>query len=412
MREWVVLLQARSTIRLRDDHVVHVEAGPASTAPILDIRVRNSLSKIDDRLLVTGLFVAGRGLAGSAEAAVPLLASRATPYLHIIATAANGAIDEPKDLLAYAPPTASERGAFVDRRSCNRPYPAAVVRSTDAADLLPVLEALEHHPDRERLHRAMAHYRHALGQLDPWNRVMSAEALFLACENLGQVILRRLYREASLPDTGESKHQLAVAAGFNPPNPSSRQHLSNFDSHIRATYIFEGDDDTYRNLRFASEHFEHGSRSFDAVQAAAHASADTAFNLVRRTILRELGIADDSPLLTDHKYQEPLAGWDTTLQVSGTYSSDRADDWPYFYGLSLFPEIVKMEDLDDGRRNVTLRATGTGASLLDGQQVAIESTVWAAPLTSDRKVERVGEPEIIVTRAGDEPNAPTGESIS
>jgi len=396
-REWVVMLRARSTIRLRDDPHVVINPGPDSTGPVLGVRVRNAFSKVnDERLLVIGLFVEARGTATSPDSAVEQLAGWALSHLQVITTAGNGAIDEPADLVVYAPPTHERSGRFLERRSCGPKDPAVVVRSVAAADLLTVLHGLEGHVDEQRLHRAMAHYRHALGELDSFNRVACAESLFMACENLGHVVLRRLYREAGLLDNGGSKHKLAVAAGFNPPNERSNQHLSDFDSYVRAHYIFDDEKEVYDRLKFASDHFEHGSRRFDEIQAAADASVDKAFGHVRRAILREIGVPGESPLVTEEKYQHPLAGWQPALQVGGSYTSDRDDDWPSFYGVSLFPEILDIEDLDDDqRRKVTLRFIGSGAALLDGQEVALESSLWAMPLSPDRKAEQPGEPKVM-----------------
>jgi len=393
--EWVVMLRARSTIRLRDDPRVVINPEPSSTGPVLGVRIRNSYSKVDDdRLLVTGLFVEVRGMAASPDSAVEQLAGWALPHFQVIATAGNGAIDEPADMVVYAPPVGERPGRFLERRSCGPKDPAVVVRSIGAADLLTVLKGLNGHVDEQRLQRAMAHYRHALGELDPFNRVRCAESLFMACENLGQVILRRLYREAGLPDNGESKHKLAVEAGFNPPNERSRQHLRDFDSYVRAHYIFDDQKEIYKNLLFASDHFEHGSRGFDQIQAAADASADKAFGYVRRAILREIGVANDSPLVTEEKYRHPLAGWQPALEVSGSYTSDRDDDWPHFYGVSLFPEIMEIEDLDDDqKRNVTFRFTGSGAALLGGQEVTLERSLWAMPSSPDRTAKQAGEPD-------------------
>lgn len=394
-REWVVMLRAKSTIRLRDDPHVVINPAPGSTGPVLGVRVRNAFSKVDDdRLLVIGLFVEARGTAASPDSAVEQLTGWALSHLQVIATAGNGAIDEPADLVVYAPPAAKRPGRFLERRSCGPQDPAVVVRSIGAADLLTVLHGLHEHVDEQRLQRAMAHYRHALGGLDPFNRVTCAESLFMACENLGHVVLRRLYREAGLPDNGGSKHKLAVEAGFNPPNERSRQHLRDLDSYVRAHYIFDDQEEIYKNFRFASDHFEHGSRGFDQIQAAAHASADKAFLYVRRAILREIGVPNDSPLVTEEKYQHPLAGWQPALEVSGSYVSDSDDDWPNFYGMSLFPEIVDIEDLDgDQKRNVTLRFTGSGAALLGGQEVTLERSLWAMPFPPDRKA-AWGQPEV------------------
>jgi hypothetical protein len=388
-REWVVMLRARSTIRLRGDPRVVINPESSSTGPVLGVRIRNSFSNItDDRLLVTGLFVEARGIAAGPDSAVGRLTGWALPHFQVIATAGNGAVDEPVDMVVYAPPVDKRPGRFLERRSCGAKEPAAVVRSIDAADLLTVLKGLNGHVDEQRLQRAMAHYRQALGDLDPFNRVKCAESLFIACETLGQVVLRRLYREAGLPDNGESKHKLAVAAGCKPPNKRSREHLNKFDSHVRAHYIFDDQKEIYKNLLFASNHFEHGSRGFDEIQAAADASADKAFGFIRRAILREIGVPNDSPLVTEEKYQHPLAGWLPVLEVSGSYTSGRDSDWPNFYGVSFFPEILDMEDLnDDQRRKVALRFTGNGAALLNGQEVTLEKRLWAMPSSPEREAE-------------------------
>jgi hypothetical protein len=395
-REWVVMLHARSTIRLRDDPHVVINPDSSSTGPVLGVRIRNTFSKItDDRLLVTGLFVEARGMAAGPDSAVGRLTGWALPLFQVIATAGNGAVDEPVDMVVHAPPVGKRPGRFLERRSCGAKDPAAVVRSIDAADLLTVLKGLNGHVDEQRLQRAMAHYRQALGELDPFNRVRCAESLFIACENLERAVLRRLYREAGLPDKGASKHKLAVAAGFKPPNGCSRQHLSDFDSYVRAHYIFDDQEKIYRNLLFASNHFEHGSRGFDKIQDAADVSADKAFGFIRRAILREIGVPNDSPLVTEVKYQHPLAGWPPALEVSGSYTSGRDGDWPNFYGVSVFPEILDIEDLDDDqKRNVKLTFTGSGAALLSGQEVTLEKRLWAMPSSPERKAEW-GEPEVM-----------------
>lgn len=156
-REWVVMLRAKSTIRLRDDPHVVINPAPGSTGPVLGVRVRNAFSKVDDdRLLVIGLFVEARGTAASPDSAVEQLTGWALSHLQVIATAGNGAIDEPADLVVYAPPAAKRPGRFLERRSCGPQDPAVVVRSIGAADLLTVLHGLHEHVDEQRLQRAMA----------------------------------------------------------------------------------------------------------------------------------------------------------------------------------------------------------------------------------------------------------------
>ncbi len=122
---------------------------------------------------------------------------------------------------------------------------------------------------------------------------------------------------------------------------------------------------------------------------------------MRRAILREIGVTGSSALL-GAKFDYPLGGWQPVLEVTGTFISDRGEEWPHFYGASLFPEIVAIEDTEDDRRRVTFKATATGASLLEGQQLTVESTRWSVAMTPERNVEKVGESDVVLTRADEE----------
>jgi hypothetical protein len=251
----------------------------------------------------------------------------------------------------------------------------------------------------------MAHYRQALVALDPINRVIAAEHLYMASENLGQVVFRRLCRQAGLDvsddrrQMGEHKHQLAIAAGFTAKG-NSRQHLYDFDSKVRVDYIFDGNRALYGQLRDASDAFEHGYGGFGDVQADASASADQAFGCIRRAILTEIGVPVDSPLLAV-KYDHALGGWQPQLEITGTYTCSRHEAWPHFYGASLFPEIAAIEDVDDNKRTVTLKANASGASLLDGQTLSVESTRWLMPQTPEQNAE-LSDPDILITRGDHE----------
>src|SRR5689334_15412290 len=104
-REWIVMLHARSSVRLRGDAIVYVNAAEDSTAPVNTVRLRNAFFKPNEstnKLAFKGLIAEARGLAHTAEEAVALLAPRAAPLLHVAATAANASVDEPEHLLVYA----------------------------------------------------------------------------------------------------------------------------------------------------------------------------------------------------------------------------------------------------------------------------------------------------------------------
>src|SRR5215212_7470099 len=311
MREWIVMLRARSSVRLTGKDILNIEARPASTEPVVAVRLRNAFAEVDGRLIFTGLIAEAGGLAEEPADAVALLSPLAAPHLQVVATAANAAVDEPSRMLIYAPPTADEPGRFLEQRSVGEPVPATTVRAIHVSDLGAVHQGLEDHSDKARLHRSMAHYRQAVQLLDPFNRVMTAQHLWMACENLGQVIFRRLCQEADLPVSddpsrmGEHKHQLAVAAGFNPIG-RSRQHLYDFDAHIRVEHIL-GVVPVARRDEVLAPHREHcPTQPLGAKQPATLELPDLRFALPPQVLValdRSTGQRNEPP--TGHRPKPP-----------------------------------------------------------------------------------------------------------
>jgi hypothetical protein len=396
------MMSARSAVRLAGDTVFRVTASSDSTGPINEIRVRNRFANINRRLVVVGLIAEARGDAATADASLAVLAPAAAPFFQVLATAANAAVDEPGEFVAYAPPTRRREGEFIQQRQYVSPLAASTVRSIGGVDFNEVVAALHEHPDHERLQRAMAHYRSALSARVPFNRLMSAEHLYIAAENLSQVVFRRKCREAGLSvsddrrQMGENKHSLAEAAGFK-PRSGGNQHLNGYDSHLRRTEIFDGDGDVYKGLRDASDGFEHGYASFGTIQASADSLSDKAFRCIRRAILRELGLSDGAGVLAP-KFDHPLEGWQPVIQFSGTYRGDATQGWPYFYGANPFVEVTDIEDASDDHRTLTFNIMGDGDSLLEGQALTIRGATLSLPLTPDRQV-AIGDHDIVVSTA-------------
>jgi hypothetical protein len=395
-RLWIVRLMARSAVRLQEeDQSVTILAGPLSTAPVVALRLRNLLNYASADLsagaptFVRGFAIEAAGHFPSVETAVSALGNLANSYFQIIALAGNAATAQPEDVVAFAPPTSPDgRGEYVVQRHSLPRSPAAKVRKLPVAALMELLEAFNQHPAEEQLHRALAHYRSALSYLDPQNRVLAAEALWMAVENLSHVILNRLRAEHGLKQNGEGKHQLAVKLGFPPANQGDRQHLGVLDGHIRRELIFGGDRECYRRLKDLSDGFEHGFMSFDEIQLHSQVT-DAAFANIRDALLREIGVPDGS-VLFEELLRRPLGDWDPALELRGHYRDSAAGvlpgltpetaagDWPNFSGLGLIPYLSRVEDRPDGIRDIELKIRGD-LDLDETQSVGFDSTLWVLP---------------------------------
>jgi hypothetical protein len=117
---------------------------------------------------VRGFTVEAAGQFPSVEAAVGALGNLANSYFQVVALAGNAAIAQPEGVVAYAAPSSpADRGEYVVQRHSLPRSPAAKIRKLPADALMDLLKAFNEHPAEEQLQRALAHYRSALGYLDP-----------------------------------------------------------------------------------------------------------------------------------------------------------------------------------------------------------------------------------------------------
>lgn len=407
-RLWVVSLRLRSAARFLEDKNLHLISTPESTASVCGVKIRNMrYNSSNGGTHVTGLTFEAAGQMSSSTEAASTLANLAYSYVQVAALTANAAFSDDFEMLVYAPPTDNLPGRFHTQKSCIESAPAPRLRAFKAEEFLEVMTKIREHGDEERLHRAMAHFRLALNYLDPFSWVLAAEHLFIATENLQRVVFKRLCISAGLPINGASKHQLAIKAGFE-PDDETNAHLSNFDSFIRMKYIFQGDSDCYKGLKFASDHFEHGSRAFNEVRKKADAHAKKAFGHIRKAILFELGV-DPSSTLFKESYDEPAGAWHPQFEICGSYSHPGCDlkvelepeqigkNWPPFHGLNMHGHISDIVDDDESkRRTITFIVTGNGASLVEDQRAEISGTRWVLPEIKHHEFKET-DPDVQIT---------------
>lgn len=424
-RTWIVQLVAKAGFRFGEYEQLTIVAAADSTSPVHGIRLRDHrVWASDDHgegapTFVSGLVIEAAGDFASKEEAVAVLANLASPYFQVLALIANAAVEEPEDLVAYAPPLdASDVGEFIIQRHSQMRSPAARLRRLAAADVFRAVQKLLGHPREERLYRAMAHFRMALNHLDPRNRVLSAESLWLVVENMQRVVFDRLCHESGIEsEAHDAKHQLALAMGFKPKksdqgrsaavealidagelDPKSfkrdNSHLDILDAYIRREVLLEGDTACYKQLRQMSDGFEHGYMTFGDVQKKS-AVADAAFTHLRRAILREIGLSDGA--LFEKRFESPQGVWRPVFEGHGEYGDSACrtidlnpetlnDPWPDPPGLSLVPLMRGIVDNEDGTRTMTLEVNGTTTAMPTSQTARLTRSTWISPSGDDGQV--------------------------
>ena len=103
-------LWAKAGFCLEDNQQIAVVAGPDSTGPMHGVRLRNGISwassnhSKDAATFIGGFVAEAAGTFASKVDAVSFLSTQASPYFQILAVVANAGVEEPEDLVAYAPP--------------------------------------------------------------------------------------------------------------------------------------------------------------------------------------------------------------------------------------------------------------------------------------------------------------------
>jgi hypothetical protein len=175
-------------------------------------------------------------------------------------------------------------------------------------------------PEKERLVRAATHYNLALRAWRPGGDILAVTPLWMAAETLTDV-----FRRSELARTGLDEPGLAASWGMSTDRPD-REWRSELSAEVRRRLIFEGDGLIYGKAKKASDGWEHGFLSFEAVRGLAAASRVPTARYVRSAILRSTEL-DEQVLgdFTAEPYSAPAEYFPYARYLKGWLVGD-ADD--------------------------------------------------------------------------------------
>jgi len=194
----------------------------------------------------------------------------------------------------------------------------------DVDRTMDLVQAFDGHPKETRLLRAAENYGESLRRIHPASPMQAAIHLWIAVESLTEVVTDRLKREYKVATLGDVGHKLGVNPAQRGGDPDPRA----VRGEIRRREIFDGDDETHRALREASDGIEHGYLSFGEARGLVDQIFEPAARAVRRSILRESGIPrDDVQSLLGGIFTRPLPLWRPVLVGEGGFAEDTAFDF-------------------------------------------------------------------------------------
>lgn len=250
---------------------------PSSTGPVTIVfRTRRSPYKGLSKPLPRGLWAEVTGPAPDLKSAIAAFGQSAQNLVPVLSVSANAPIEDLTPELAFESAEGLEEREYfqqflVDERVLpyrRRPVPCDLTHA--------VLEALGKSTEQDRIHRAMAHYCHALQHWGLGSEIISLSYIFMGAETLTPVLL----------------HRTLTAEGINRGELVSKWSISlpELDGEVRRRLVFGGDEDLYREVKRASDGFEHGFLPFSMIRETAVKRQELAARYLREAILKALDL--------------------------------------------------------------------------------------------------------------------------
>jgi len=145
--------------------------------------------------------------------------------------------------------------------------------------------------DGPRVIRGLRQYELALREWYLGGEWLALSHLYMAVEALTKAVIRKTMVRDGIGET-----ELARSLGVVTDDSCGRRWKDVLGQRVRERLIFDGDSETYRTAKDASDGLEHGFLALDEISARAVKCADKTFHHVRRTIV---DLLDLSPEIAD-----------------------------------------------------------------------------------------------------------------
>ena len=302
-----VTIRAAAAFSLPPHEIVRLQPGPESGVDAEFIDYVTDYAGTGSGPVVCHV----RGNAPDLNEALRVLGNIGGTNLPALSLAANAAMLPPSSIVAYE---ARDGGSYLAIGSVD-PQPVQTARRTISPALSSAfVSAVDRHPDAHRLRLAITNYTESLTRLHPDVGVAAGLHLYIAVENLTDVIARRIQRERDLAGWSE----LAAELGLRPRAGEDFVREGEIRGYLRREYIFDSNAEAHRKMKRLSDGVEHGFIDFAEAREIAEEWFLPAAAQVRRSIFRESGLdaASATELLTG-VYERPLALWSVRAVATG-----------------------------------------------------------------------------------------------
>ncbi len=264
------------------------------------------------------LWIDARGPAESIENAVSVFGGVVESLATVISFSTNGAISGLEPELVFNNTPGLKVRNFLQSMLPDERSILHASRNVNSEVTLGLIRAIEAHPEKERIRRAMAQYSLALRNWRWGHEILATAHLYIGIEALTKAVVR-----SQLNASGFDEEQYARSLSINPQSPRLSAAI---EVAVRKNLLFEGDDKCYKDAKAASDGFEHGFLPFDKIRDKARAVQGKTAAYLRKAILDLVEIEEaHRKILLSPPYNDPLGDWPIVKYIRGQLLGDSDD---------------------------------------------------------------------------------------
>ena len=341
-----IVMRGVSAVMFREGTNLLGQNIQSSIGPV-NIKYKTRWLKKKDNIIVPGhILIEVNGYAQNLEEALVPFANASLSMLPILSLSANAAISDPDLEIGFDNTKGvTERDYF----QCYVPpenNEIYKIRFINIEATVVLINALDIHPDRERLIRAVNQYHLALNYWRLGRDSLCVAHLWMSIEALTMAKIRAECKVRNLKSPEELANDIGIEK-------------KNLDPYIRKELLLKGDNECYSKAKKASDGFEHGFLDYGDIIKSSKDIRHRMAEYIRIALLEMCSLDEGNfNILSKEPFKKPLGCWPIVEYLRGKLIGEsdllakEGNDYPF---MRWEPTIIKASVDKNGKYNIKMK---------------------------------------------------------
>lgn len=345
---YVMAIRAGSRLRFAPDEQLEITVNVGHITGVLTFRTRYSEEGFE-HLVPREMWIDARGYAKTLVEAIEVFTNTANTLTTLISFCMNGYAGECQFHLGYEDTPDKKHREFFEQFVQDEKGMPLPSRNISSQLVISVIEAVSSHQFKDRLMNAIVQYVLALEYWKRGSEILATAHLFMGIEALVRVARDYEIKKLDL----NTNQELADSWGIS---------IKDLDSKIRQDILFQGDQQTHKKAKEASDGIEHGFLSFTEVRPLAEAVRDKTATYLRQAIIKLLTLPEEiTQKLLARPYDQPIGTIGYVRYLRGELIAEHDQIAPpgQMYPVIEWRFSVQRFSLRDNKLEITFQQTLT-----------------------------------------------------